>query len=113
MIIGSVCENKASEKRISVTPDNVKKFVSNGFKVYLEKNYADHLDIDDKRFLENGAEIFSDKDKIIKESDILLQLNLPDEKDLEKLSYLFFVFLFFNLNFEDFDETFKINTRFG
>ncbi len=86
MIIGSVCENKASEKRISVTPDNVKKFVSNGFKVYLEKNYADHLDIDDKRFLENGAEIFSDKDKIIKESDILLQLNLPDEKDLEKLS---------------------------
>ena len=37
MIIGSVCENKASEKRISVTPENVKKFVSNGFKVYLEK----------------------------------------------------------------------------
>ena len=33
MIIGSVCENKASEKRISVTPDNVKKFVSNGFKM--------------------------------------------------------------------------------
>ena len=86
MIIGSVCENKTSEKRISVTPDNVKKFVSIGFKVYLEKNYADHLDIDDKQFLENGAEIFSDKDKIIKESDILLQLNLPDEKDLEKLS---------------------------
>ena len=46
MIIGSVCENKATEKRISVTPDNVKKFVSNGFKVYLEKNYGNHLDID-------------------------------------------------------------------
>ena len=38
MIIGSVCENKATEKRISVTPENVKKFVSTGFKVYLEKN---------------------------------------------------------------------------
>ena len=36
MIIGSVCENKVTEK-ISVTPENVKKFVSNGFKVYLEK----------------------------------------------------------------------------
>ena len=85
MIIGSVCENKATEKRISVTPDNVKKFVSSGFKVYLEKNYGDHLDIDDQKFSENGAEFFSDKEKIIKESDILLQLNLPDEKDLKNL----------------------------
>ena len=45
MIIGSVSENKDAEKRISVTPDNVKKFISNGFKVYLEKNYGKHLDI--------------------------------------------------------------------
>ena len=86
MIIGSVCENKSTEKRISVTPENVKKFISNGFKVYLEKNYGDHLDINDEKFSENGAEFFSDKKKIIKESDILLQLNLPDEKDLEILT---------------------------
>ena len=63
MIIGSVCENKITEKRISVTPDNVKKFISNGFKVYLEKNYGDHLDINDEKFSENGAEFFSDKKK--------------------------------------------------
>ena len=86
MIIGSVSENKDTEKRISVTPDNVKKFISNGFKVYLEKNYGQHLDIDDKKFTENGATFFSDKEKIIKDSDILLQLNLPDEKDLKNLS---------------------------
>ena len=86
MIIGSVCENKSTEKRISVTPENVKKFISNGFKVYLEKNYGDHLDINDEKFSENGAEFFSDKKKIIEESDILLQLNLPDEKDLEILT---------------------------
>ena len=85
MIIGSVCENKASEKRISVTPENVKKFVSNGFKVYLEKNYGDHLDINDEKFSENGAEFFSDKGKILKDCDILLQLKLPNEKDLKNL----------------------------
>ncbi len=62
MIIGSVCENKNTEKRISVTPENVKKFISNGFKVYLEKNYGDHLDINDEKFLENGAEFFSTND---------------------------------------------------
>ena len=86
MIIGSVCENKVTEKRISVTPENVKKFISNGFKVYLEKNYADHLDIDDKKFLENGAEFFDKKEKIIKKSDILLQLNLPEEDELKHLT---------------------------
>ena len=52
MIIGSVSENKSTEKRISVTPENVKRFVSNGFKVYLEKNYGSHIDIDDEKFLE-------------------------------------------------------------
>ena len=86
MIIGSVCENKASEKRISVTPENVKKFVSNGFKVYLEKNYGSHLDIDDQKFSENGAEFFNNKEEILKNCDILLQLNLPVEKDLKNLS---------------------------
>jgi len=85
MIIGSVCENKNTEKRISVTPDNVKKFISTGFKVYLEKNYGNHLDIDDNKFSENGAKIFESKEKIIKESDILLQLNLPNEKDLNNI----------------------------
>ena len=85
MIIGSVSENKNTEKRISVTPDNVKKFISNGFKVYLEKNYANHLDIDDNKFSENGAEIFDNKEKIIKDSDILLQLNLPNENDLNTI----------------------------
>ena len=62
MIIGSVNENKDTEKRISVTPENVKKFVSNGFKVYLEKNYGQHLDINDEKFSANGAEFFSDKE---------------------------------------------------
>ncbi len=86
MIIGSVSENKDTEKRISVTPENVKKYISNGFKVYLEKNYGQHLDIIDEKFSENGAEFFSDKKKIIKESNILLQLNLPNEEDLKNLS---------------------------
>ena len=86
MIIGSVSENKNTEKRISVTPENVKKFISSGFKVYLEKNYGQHLDINDENFSANGAEFFTDKEKIIQDSDILLQLNLPDEKDLKNLS---------------------------
>ena len=95
MIIGSVCENKNTERRISITPENVKKFISNGFKVYLEKNYGEHLDIDDEIFANYGAELYTDKEKILSKADILLQLNLPNENDLKHLSpnkYLIGVF---------------------
>tara|TARA_B100000989_G_scaffold170415_1_gene127690 strand:+ start:314 stop:1402 length:1089 start_codon:yes stop_codon:yes gene_type:complete len=85
MIVGSINENKTTEKRVAITPDNVKKFVSSGFKVYLEKNYATHLDLDDKNFIKNGAEFFDDKNKIINESNILLQLNLPNDQQLKNI----------------------------
>ena len=86
MIIGSVCENKNTERRISITPENVKKFISNGFKVYLEKNYGEHLDIDNEIFANHGAELYTDKENILSKADILLQLNLPNENDLKHLS---------------------------
>ena len=36
-IIGSVKEDPASEKRISITPETVKKLVNLNFSVFLEK----------------------------------------------------------------------------
>ena len=35
MIIGSVSENKDLEKRISITPDLVKKYTNQGFEIYF------------------------------------------------------------------------------
>ena len=40
MIIGSISENKDYEKRISITPEIAKKYISNGFEVSIEKNLA-------------------------------------------------------------------------
>ena len=39
-IIGSVKEDLAKEKRISITPETIKKFTDLNFSVFLEKNYA-------------------------------------------------------------------------
>ena len=86
MIIGSVCENKNIEKRVAITPENVKKFKSYGFKVFLEKNYANHLEIDDQKFSENGAVFYGDREKIIENSNVILQLNLPDNETLKNIS---------------------------
>ena len=46
-IIGSVKEDLISEKRISVTPETVKKFIDLNFSVFLEKKYGEHLGITD------------------------------------------------------------------
>jgi len=42
-IIGSVKEDLVREKRISITPETVKKFVDLNFSVFLENKYGDHL----------------------------------------------------------------------
>ena len=37
MKIGSIAENKKLEKRISITPDIVKKYIGLGFEVFFRK----------------------------------------------------------------------------
>ena len=46
--IGSVKEDLSKEKRISVTPDIIKKFIDLNFSVFIEKNYGEHLGIKDE-----------------------------------------------------------------
>ena len=63
MIVGSINEDQKIESRVAITPENVKKFLSLGLKVLLEKNYAGHLGIDDNVYESSGAEISEDKKK--------------------------------------------------
>ena len=84
MKIGSISENKNAEKRISITPDIVKKYISSGFEVYIEKGFGDHLGIKDEIFLTEGCKIES-KENILKNSDIIVQMNLPDVGDTSLL----------------------------
>ena len=51
MRIGSILENQKVEKRIALTPEIVKKYISLGIEVCLSKNYGIHLGISDKEYL--------------------------------------------------------------
>ena len=82
MIIGSTSEDKGLEKRISITPDIIKKYISQGFKVLIEKDYGAHLGFSNDTYIKEGCEI-ENKENVFKKSDIILQLNLPDEKNLQ------------------------------
>ncbi len=84
MKIGSVIENQNLEKRIAITPDTVKKYLSLGFEVCLSENYGSHLGIKDQQFKDMGAQILNDEKEILNSSDIIVQLGmLPDDKTLK------------------------------
>ena len=81
MRIGSITENLEVEKRVAITPDIVKKYISIGFEIFLSKNYGSHLGIDDKEYLDQGVKFSNDDKDILTNSDIIVQLGmLSDNK---------------------------------
>ena len=82
MKVGSILENQDLEKRIAITPEIIKKYISLGFEICLSKNYGSHLGIDDKEYLYLGAKVLNDENAILTGSDIILQLGiLSDDKN--------------------------------
>ena len=81
MIIGAVSENKNSEKRISITPEIAKKYLDNGFSVIIENDLASHLGISDEDFQKAGCQL-DNRQNVLKKSNIVLQVNLPDDDSL-------------------------------
>ena len=85
MRLVSVLENQNIEKRIAVTPEIAKKYISLGFDVSLQKNYGAHLGFDDNSYKELGVEILNEEKDILNKADIIIQLGLPSD---DKLSFL-------------------------
>ncbi len=85
MKIGSIKENLDLEQRVAVTPEIIKKYKSLDLNIILPKGYGEHLGISDKEFSNEGAEMLGDDEKVLSEADLILQMNLIDEKNFEKL----------------------------
>ena len=85
MRIVSVSEDKNIEKRVAVTPEIAKKYISLGFEVLLSKNYGTHLGFSDDSYQSQGVKLEENEKNIIEKGDIIVQLNLPSD---EKLTFL-------------------------
>ena len=79
MRIASVSENLDIEKRIAITPEIAKKYISLGLEVSLIENYAAHLGINDSEYSDLGVIISKDEKEIISNADVITQLNLPSD----------------------------------
>jgi NAD(P) transhydrogenase subunit alpha len=81
MKLVSISENRDIEKRIAVTPEIAKKYISLGFNLSLPKNYGAHLGFSDEDYKNLGVSFLDNEEELINNSDIIIQLGLPtDEK---------------------------------
>ncbi len=85
MNLASISENKNIEKRISLTPEIAKKYLTLGFSLSLPSNYGVHLGFKDSEYKEIGVNILDNEKEIVSKADILIQVGLPED---EKLSFL-------------------------
>jgi len=85
MRIGSISENKNFEKRVAVTPEIVKKYISLGLEVCLIENYGLHLGIKDEHYIEMGAKISKDEKEILNSSDVIVQLGMLSDDQISNI----------------------------
>tara|TARA_A100001015_G_scaffold112785_1_gene125282 strand:+ start:3646 stop:4740 length:1095 start_codon:yes stop_codon:yes gene_type:complete len=85
MIIGSIKEDLASEKRVSLTPETAKNIMGLGLKVCVEKNYATHLGIEDNEYKKTGVEIKDSASEVFNSSNLIIKVNCPSEKEISLL----------------------------
>ena len=81
MIVGSIKEDLALEKRVSLTPETAKNILGLGLKVCIEKNYASHLGIDDIEYEKIGVEIKSSTE-VLNLSDLIIKVSCPSENEI-------------------------------
>ena len=65
MKIASILENQKNEKRIAITPEIAKKYISLGIEVSLCENYAIHLGIKDHEYKDLGVLILKNEKEIV------------------------------------------------
>ena len=86
MKVTSFKEDINIEKRIAITPEIAKKYLSNGFEIILSENYGNHLGYNDEEYKNLGVRIEPEEKRIANDADIVVQLGLPSDEKLSLLS---------------------------
>jgi H+-translocating NAD(P) transhydrogenase subunit alpha len=70
-------ERRAHERRVAVSPDTVKKYVSLGFDVIVETGAGEGSSVPDEEFAAAGATIAGDEAAALGDADIVLKIQRP------------------------------------
>lgn len=89
MKIAVLKERCKSENRVAISPETVKKLVTLGFSVCIEKDAGEKSSFTNEQYLESGAKISSILLEIIADADIILKVQpSPCSDNNEELSEL-------------------------
>ena len=75
-------ERAVGERRVSITPETVKKFIALGAKVSVEKGAGEQASIADAMYADAGATL-ADAPEAVKGADIVLAVQAPNPADLK------------------------------
>ena len=85
MRIASILENQNIEKRIAITPDIAKKYITLGFEISLVEKYGEHLGFKDDDYQKIGVKVSNSEAEALKNADIIIQLGLLSNENLSNL----------------------------
>jgi alanine dehydrogenase len=82
--IGIPKEEEGSEARIPLAPLAVKSLIQDGYKVFIQRNFAKEANFKDVEFTEVGAEVYDERHQIFK-CDIIIKIKPLSIEEIEML----------------------------
>ena len=71
MNLASISENRDIEKRIAITPEIAKKYISLGFNLTLPNNYGTNLGFTNEEYKNLGVSFSDNEEEIVKNLTLL------------------------------------------
>jgi len=85
MKIAVTRERRPGEARVAATPDSVRKFVSRGASVSVERGAGTAAAFTDEQYVAAGATILADARDVIAGADVLLKVRAPSPPEISAL----------------------------
>ena len=85
-VIGIPTEIKTDEKRVSLTPKEAEKIISNGNKVVVQSGAGEGAGFDNNQYEKAGAKIVETAEDVFKESKIIVKVKEPQENERKLLT---------------------------
>ena len=85
MQIAVPTEQWPNERRVALIPDSVKKLALAGFSIHVQDGCGNESGYSNEDYTEAGATISSDREAMLKSSDIILRVRKPDASEVNLL----------------------------
>ena len=85
MQIAVPTEQWPNERRVALIPDSVKKLARAGFSIHVQDGCGNESGYSNEHYTEAGATVSSDRDAMLKSSDIILRVRKPDASEVNLL----------------------------